>query len=375
MAGATIPAEVPGVGTPVIDPNGYINLVWHDFFFTLLCRTGGSEGRVPVTSVSGGLPIVSTGGVDPIITINAATPGSSGSMSGADKAKLDSVTSGAAVAAVTAAAPITSSGGASPVIGITAATTIADGSMSAADKVKLNGIGAGATVTGVSGTAPIVSSGGAAPAISITNATTVADGAMSAADKVKLNGIGTGATVTGVTGTAPIVSSGGAAPAISIAAATSGAAGSMSAADKAKLDTIPGSISCFSAFQNAAQAIPANTQTIITSYTKLFDDLSELSTGTSVFTPAVSGTYIFTAGVTGGQVTATRRLISIFVNGAQKCTLSDNSATNGQAVAVGTSPPMRLVAGDAVTFVHFTGIADTTFPGQNTVFFGGHRIK
>lgn len=238
MAGATIPTEVPDVGTPVIDPNGYINVVWHDFFFSLLRRTGGSEGLVPLTSLTANLPLVTTGGTDPIISINNAAPLAAGAMSGADKVKLDSMTSGAAVATVSGATPITSTGGLAPVIGITPATTLVAGSMSAADKVKLDGVTPGAGVASVGGTAPIVSSGGTTPTISITAATTLVDGSMSAADKVKLNGIGTGATVTGVTGAAPIVSSGGAAPAISITAATGAAAGSMSAADKTKLDLL-----------------------------------------------------------------------------------------------------------------------------------------
>ena len=152
------------------------------------------------------------------------------------------------VTGVTGTAPIVSSGGTAPAISISAATTSAAGSMSSADKTKLDGIAAGATantgtVTGVTGTAPIVSSGGTAPAISISAATTSAAGSMSSADKTKLDGIAAGATantgtVTGVTGTAPIVSSGGTAPAISISAATTSAAGSMSAADKIKLNSV-----------------------------------------------------------------------------------------------------------------------------------------
>jgi len=47
---------------------------------------------------------------------------------------------GGGVTAVTGTAPITSTGGATPDIGITAATTSAAGSMSAADKTKLDGI-------------------------------------------------------------------------------------------------------------------------------------------------------------------------------------------------------------------------------------------
>jgi hypothetical protein len=103
------------------------------------------------------------------------------------------------VTGVTGTAPIVSSGGTAPAISISAATTSAAGSMSAADKTKLDGIATGATanagtVTGVTGTAPIVSSGGTAPAISISAATTSAAGSMSAADKTKLDGIATGAT-------------------------------------------------------------------------------------------------------------------------------------------------------------------------------------
>src|SRR5208282_1066903 len=95
----------------------------------------------------------------------------------------------AGVVSVGATAPITSTGGPAPVIGITAATDLAAGSMSAADKTKLDGITAGAAVASVSGTAPIVSSGGTTPAISITAATDLAAGSMSAADKTKLDGI------------------------------------------------------------------------------------------------------------------------------------------------------------------------------------------
>jgi len=49
------------------------------------------------------------------------------------------------ITAVTGTAPITSSGGATPAIGITAATQSAAGSMSAADKAKLDNVATGAT--------------------------------------------------------------------------------------------------------------------------------------------------------------------------------------------------------------------------------------
>lgn len=71
-----------------------------------------------VTSVGGTAPISSSGGTTPTISISAATPLAAGSMSAADKAKLDGITAGAAVASVGATAPITSSGGTTPTIGL-----------------------------------------------------------------------------------------------------------------------------------------------------------------------------------------------------------------------------------------------------------------
>jgi hypothetical protein len=79
-----------------------------------------------------------------------ATTTVAGFMTGADKTKLDGVATGATanagtVTGVTGTAPIVSSGGAAPAISISAATTVAAGSMSAADKTKLDGVAAGAT--------------------------------------------------------------------------------------------------------------------------------------------------------------------------------------------------------------------------------------
>jgi hypothetical protein len=66
---------------------------------------------------------------------------------------------GGTVTAVTGTAPIVSSGGATPAISITPATDVAAGSLSAADKTKLDGITPGAAVAAVTGTAPIVITG------------------------------------------------------------------------------------------------------------------------------------------------------------------------------------------------------------------------
>jgi hypothetical protein len=147
------------------------------------------------------------------------------------------------VASVGATAPITSTGGTTPTIAINAATTSAAGSMSAADKTKLDGIAAGAQVNAnafgtivVAGSSNVVADNpsGTLTLVAGSNITLTSN---AGTDAVTI--AATGSTgVASVTGTAPIVSSGGANPAISITAATTSAAGSMSSSDKTKLDGI-----------------------------------------------------------------------------------------------------------------------------------------
>lgn len=99
----------------------------------------------------------------------------------------------ATVKSVTGSVPIYSSGGQNPNISISGATTSASGSMSAADKTKLDGITPGAkpgTVTEVVGVLPItVANGTSTPSIDINLVTYESDGAMSAEDKVKLDSV------------------------------------------------------------------------------------------------------------------------------------------------------------------------------------------
>lgn len=169
-------SQVPDAGTPIFDDRGFINTVWHQFFFSLLRRTGGTVGIDPVDLQNriGSLEVRAEetevyeyseapnvemaeefdlgyawnhgAQYDPlhhaIVTINA-----NGFMSSADKVKLDSITAGAAVASVSGTAPIVSSGGTTPAISITPATTGAPGSMSAADKLALDSLAPSASVT------------------------------------------------------------------------------------------------------------------------------------------------------------------------------------------------------------------------------------
>lgn len=72
---------------------------------------------------------------------------------------------GGTVTGVTGTAPIVSSGGAAPAISITPATAVAAGSMSAADKAKLDG--AATIVSSVTGTSPVSVTAGTTPVVSI----------------------------------------------------------------------------------------------------------------------------------------------------------------------------------------------------------------
>lgn len=171
----TLSTQIPDAGTPIFDAKGYINPVWHNFFNTMLRRTGGTRGadqvagdeELEATFAAGVAPMqgaqqpltldqllasprhptesfgdvqqVSTHGLqtDPDLH-DLATTAAAGFMSATDKTKLNGISSGAAVSAVTGTAPIISSGGASPAISIVAATASVPGSMSAADKAKLD---------------------------------------------------------------------------------------------------------------------------------------------------------------------------------------------------------------------------------------------
>ena len=162
---------------------------------------------------------------------------------------LDDIASGGDITSVGTTAPLTGGGTAGDVtVAIRAASPTQSGSMSAADKTKLDGVAANATandgdVTSVTASAPLTGGGDTGDlTIALPDATTTAAGAMSAADKAKLDGVAAGATantgdITEVGTTAPLTGGGvSGSVTVAISPATTTAAGSMSAADKAKLD-------------------------------------------------------------------------------------------------------------------------------------------
>jgi hypothetical protein len=201
----------------------------------------------------------------------------------------------AKVSSVTGTAPIVSSGGTTPAISISAATTSAAGSMSSADKTKLDGIAAGAQVnvatniaegTRTTTTVPITSSTGTGATLSA--ATTSLAGVMTSTDKTKLDGIAAGAQVnvatniaqgTRTTTTVPITSSTGTGATLDIA--TTSLAGVMSSADKTKLDGIAASANNYS--------LPAATSTV-RGGVELFSDTVQ-SVAANAVTTTASRTY------------------------------------------------------------------------------------
>jgi hypothetical protein len=216
-----------------------------------------STGGGTVTSVTGTAPITSSGGNTPAIGISAATTTTAGSMSAADKLKLDGIAAsannyvlpaataaalggvktgtGIAIAAdgtisanlpgalvyrgakdLTAAPPATPAQGdiylsnkagtiAAGWTGVGGGTTTA-GDMVLWDGAKWDKVGSSGTgITSITGTVPIKIGGtAAAPDIQITDATTAVSGAMSSADKTKLDGLVVGTTAPLMDGTAAV---------------------------------------------------------------------------------------------------------------------------------------------------------------------------
>ena len=132
-----------------------------------------------VTGVTATAPVASSGGTAPVISMAAASSGVNGYMTGAYATKLDGIASGATantgtVTGVSGTAPIVSSGGTAPAISISAATTAAAGSMSAADKTKLDGIASGATAN--TGTVTSVATSGTVSGLTLTGGTITTTG-------------------------------------------------------------------------------------------------------------------------------------------------------------------------------------------------------
>ena len=138
---------------------------------------------------------------------------------------------------------------------------------------------------------------------------------------------------------------------------------------------VPGSISNFMVYQSVAQAVTATTQTPITFTSEVFDDNSEYSVVTSTFSPIFAGTYVFSAGIFGSQAAATRRQLSLYVNGVVRAIMQDSTGNTGACCLAGCSAPVNLSAGDLVIISYYSGIAENTAASPTGTYFGGWRIK
>ena len=106
-----------------------------------------SAGSGTVTSVALAVPSALSVAGSPVTTAGTITISGAGTSSQyIDGTGGLQTTPTGTVTGVTGVAPVTSTGGVTPAIGITAATTSAAGSMSSADKTKLDGIATGAEV-------------------------------------------------------------------------------------------------------------------------------------------------------------------------------------------------------------------------------------
>ena len=196
-----------------------------------------------VTTVTGTAPIVSSGGSAPAISISAATTSAAGSMSAADKTKLDAITgTNTGDQTIILTGDVVGSGtGSFPAVISASSVTNAKMANMAANTIKVNNAGSSSAPTDLSIPAnafPARKSAGYLTANVITDfAFDILHEPDAAAVRTTI-GAGTGnGTVTTVTGTSPIsVATGTTTPAISISPATTSADGSMSAADKTKLD-------------------------------------------------------------------------------------------------------------------------------------------
>lgn len=134
----------------------------------------------------------------------------------------------------------------------------------------------------------------------------------------------------------------------------------------------------FFVWQSTAQTIAATTFTLVNMQSKVHDDLNEFNTTTSLFTATFPGTYQFSGAVLANNTTPQNQILSFYKNGALLVRVVQKAAdapVNGQLS--GTTPPVKLLAGDTIGLYYYEGAADTLFAQTtpNYIWFGGIRLK
>ena len=123
-----------------------------------------------------------------------------------------------------------------------------------------------------------------------------------------------------------------------------------------------------------AQAIAANTNTLVEFNTVVFDDLLEFDTATYLWTIKAAGTYLVGAGINGSQTTVTTRSIDIFVNGVFRIRLQQDNGSAGTAVIVGTTIA-RCNVGDTIGIYYYSELADTLATTSGLTYAFIERLK
>ena len=129
-------------------------------------------------------------------------------------------------------------------------------------------------------------------------------------------------------------------------------------------------VSCFSA-TSTAQSVTASSNTAMLCKTVNFDDTGEYNATAGRFVAENGGTYIFTGSVHGVGSTVSWRTLMIYVNGAERFRLQENTSMRCDCAIVGSSTPIKLNAGDYVQLYYSSSVADSL----NGIVFGGVRIK
>jgi hypothetical protein len=144
------------------------------------------------------------------------------------------------------------------------------------------------------------------------------------------------------------------------------------AKDVAALSFAP---SLFSVYLNTTP--PASTNQKVSFDKVVFDALGEFSGGT--FRPQAAGTYVFTGSAWFNSVTVGNYLsvyLKVTSGGATTTVTLAFQAPGraGGAQVTGMSPPIKLAAGDVVEMWVNSSAAYSLATGQDSTWFGGHRI-
>ena len=129
-------------------------------------------------------------------------------------------------------------------------------------------------------------------------------------------------------------------------------------------------VSCFGA-TSTAQSVTASSNTAMLCKTVNFDDTGEYNATTGRFVAEHDGTYLFTGSVHGSLGSVSWRILMIYVNGAERFRIQENTSMRCDCAIVGSSVPIKLKAGDYVQLYYNSSVADSL----NGIVFGGVRIK